>query len=344
MYMKLIPGLIVAAVLLPVPVSAQVQNEPRHKVVIRRGAADGSPSARVYTNVPGVGIVGYTDAETRWINQVDQLLGQYQQQNPNPVGSTQWINYVDSLVAWYQQQNPYQFGTDNWRVYNNRIVDWYLRQNPFQQGTPNWQTYAGRITGTDQSQVYASPRHPTFEEYMENVNNSNPYAYGSPEWNQYTNYYIYEYNRLYGSTDVTAEGQPITPQWQQFPQQQPWTKPPSNTPTQPDWTQPPSTWSQPGAQQQSLPLNWAERPWVRPPTAYPQQTWTPQPRATLPSAVPQQNWIQRPWGVVAPRQQQMTPQTAPPSVGGSTGMTPMAPAAPTSPGAVSGGAAGGGGR
>ena len=322
MNIKIIPTLITAALLLAPPaISAQAQAGPRDKVVTRRGDDAGNPSTRMYTNVPGVGVVGYTDAETRWINQVDQLLGQYQQQNPHPVGSAQWINYVDSLVAWYQEQNPFQFGTANWRVYNNRIVEWYLRQNPFQEGTPTWQTYAGRISGTDQSQVYARPRQITFDEYMQNVYNSNPYAYGSPEWNQYVNYYINEYNRLYRTSDVRADGKPLTPHLQQFPQQQPWKQPPTATPAQPDWTQPPST--RPEGKQPRLPLNWAERPWVHPPTAYPQQDWT-----------------HRPGGVVTPQQQQMAPQTVPPSVGGSTGMTPMAPA----PGAIRGGTAGGGGR
>ena len=333
MYTRLMTGLIIAGLLLALPASsARTQDDPKEKVVTRRRAAN--PSTRVYTNVPGVGIVGYTDVETRWINQVDQLLGQYQQQNPNPVGSPQWIKYVDSLVAWYQQQNPYQFGTDNWRAYNNRIVDWYLRQNPFRQGTVNWQNYASRITGTEQSQVYASPRQVTYEEYMENVYKTNPYAYGSPEWTRYTNYYINEYNRLYGTSNVTPEGQRLTPQRQQFPQQQ------TDMSAPPDWTLPPATQSRPGGQQPPLPLNWAERPSVRPPTAYPQQDWMTQPGTVQPT-VPQQKWMQRPWGVVTMPQQQVTPQTVPPSVGGSTGMTPMAPAAPTLPGGLSGGAGAG---
>ncbi|MCX5771711.1 MAG: hypothetical protein NTZ09_15780, partial [Candidatus Hydrogenedentes bacterium] len=242
MYSKITSALVVAALLLAVPVyGAQAQGAARDKVVTRRGVNTSNPSTRVYTNVPGVGVVGYTDAETRWINQVDQLLGQYQRQNPNPVGSPQWIDYVNSLVAWYQQQNPYQFGTANWRAYNNRIVDWYLSQNPFQQGTVNWQNYAGRATGLEQSQVYAAPRQPTYNEYMGNVYKTNPYAYGSPEWTRYNNYYVNEYNRQSGTTDVTAGGQPLTPQWQQFPQQQP-----STMSGPPDWTLPPYTQSRPG--------------------------------------------------------------------------------------------------
>lgn len=319
MYIKRIAGLVVAALMFATPlVSAQV--------VVRRGTRT-TPSTRVYTNVPGVGIVGYTDAETRWINQLDQTLGQYQQKNPYAIGSDEWLNYVDSLVAWYQEQNPYPYGTPNWTAYNNRITDWYLAQNPYPQGTPNFQTYASRITGeqAEQAPVYARPAPINREDYMREVYRTNPYAQGTPEWTEYNNNYINEYNRLYSSNEVTAE--PVTPQTQQaapqvqLPTVQPWVK----ERIIPGQTQPLRTQPVPGGQNPPLPMNWAQQPAVTPPTAYRHQNWMEQPGAVQPT-VPQQNWTQQPWGAGAPTPQNMMPQ----------GTTPM-----TSPGAVGGGTMGG---
>lgn len=280
-------ALAIAALTLVPPAFAQQDQGRSQGVITRRGTAKTSPSARVYTNVPGVGIVGYTDAETKFINRMDQLLGEYQLKNPYTPGSSQWRNYVNSLVEWYQQQNPYEYGTTNWRAYNNRIIDWYLRQNPFEQNSENWESYAEKANQFSPTQVYARPQQPQqqqplaqpqqqppyqqplqqqpdYQQYMREVYDSNPYVYGTPEWQQYVNYYINEYNRLYGSADVAPEQQTLTPE-----QPLPYAQPPATSP--PDWTEPSSVLPQRRGTRLPVtaPLAVPPQGTTQPPTAYP---------------------------------------------------------------------------